>query len=133
MTDPDITWAISANVAWRLPEVNIGIVCANAPALRPLYLFLRGRLDTERTKQASHSGRSGRSGATSKEKFALPSNTRWGAHSATLQGSGDEGSHSGILGGKKLSADEGVELEMGMPIRDLSPSGGLTGRKEVWA
>lgn len=28
----------------RRPEVNIGIVCANAPLLRPLYLFLSGRL-----------------------------------------------------------------------------------------
>ncbi len=26
------------------PEVNIGIVCANAPLLRPIYLFLAGRL-----------------------------------------------------------------------------------------
>lgn len=26
------------------PEVNIGIVCANAPLLRPIYLYLAGRL-----------------------------------------------------------------------------------------
>ena len=47
---PDITWAISANVGWRLPEVNIGIVCANAPLLRPLYLYSRGRLSTQQSK-----------------------------------------------------------------------------------
>ena len=29
------------------PEVNIGIVCANAPILRPLYLWWRGRLQTQ--------------------------------------------------------------------------------------
>ncbi|KAL9123835.1 MAG: hypothetical protein Q9175_008292, partial [Cornicularia normoerica] len=29
------------------PEVNIGIVCANAPVLRPLYLFFRGRLASQ--------------------------------------------------------------------------------------
>ncbi|CAF9937459.1 MAG: hypothetical protein HETSPECPRED_000546 [Heterodermia speciosa] len=46
--DPDVTWAISANVGWRLPEVNIGIVCANAPVLRPLYLFYRGRLSSQK-------------------------------------------------------------------------------------
>ncbi|KAL8663466.1 MAG: hypothetical protein Q9168_008094 [Polycauliona sp. 1 TL-2023] len=45
----DVTWAISANVGWRLPEVNIGIVCANAPVLRPLYLFFRGRLATQQS------------------------------------------------------------------------------------
>lgn len=45
----DVTWDIVANVAWRLPEVNIGIVCANAPALRPLYLFFQGRLASQRT------------------------------------------------------------------------------------
>jgi len=36
--------AIVSNVAWRLPEVNIGIVCANAPVFRPLYLYYQGRL-----------------------------------------------------------------------------------------
>ncbi|KAL8967969.1 MAG: hypothetical protein Q9183_002678 [Haloplaca sp. 2 TL-2023] len=49
---PDVTWNIVPNVAWRLPEVNIGIVCANAPILRPLYLFFRGRLSTQ--KSVSH-------------------------------------------------------------------------------
>ena len=51
---PDVTWAISANVGWRLPEVNIGIVCANAPVLRPLYLFYRGRLASQ--KPTSYAG-----------------------------------------------------------------------------
>ena len=46
---PDVTWNIVPNVAWRLPEVNIGIVCANAPILRPLYLFFRGRLATQQS------------------------------------------------------------------------------------
>lgn len=52
LTSPDETWDISANVGWRLPEVNIGIVCANAPALRPLYLYMRGRLDTKTRGQS---------------------------------------------------------------------------------
>ena len=52
--DPDVTWAVSANVGWRLPEVNIGIVCANAPVLRPLYLFFRGRLVSQQS--ASNTG-----------------------------------------------------------------------------
>ena len=41
--------AISANVGWRLPEVNIGIVCANAPVFRPLYLYYQGRLASQQT------------------------------------------------------------------------------------
>ena len=41
--------AISANVAWRLPEVNIGIVCANAPVFRPLYLYFQGRLASQQS------------------------------------------------------------------------------------
>ena len=53
LTSPDESWDISQNVGWRLPEVNIGIVCANAPALRPLYLYLSGRLDTQRTRGQS--------------------------------------------------------------------------------
>jgi len=40
---------ITANVAWRLPEVNIGIVCANAPVFRPLYLYYQGRLASQRS------------------------------------------------------------------------------------
>ena len=32
------------NAAWRAVEVNLGVICANAPILRPLYLFWRGRL-----------------------------------------------------------------------------------------
>ncbi|KAL8828893.1 MAG: hypothetical protein Q9191_002324 [Dirinaria sp. TL-2023a] len=57
--DPDITWAISANVAWRLPEVNIGIVCANAPVFRPLYLYYQGRLASQQSTSAT-AGSSGR-------------------------------------------------------------------------
>ncbi|KAL8743628.1 MAG: hypothetical protein Q9190_004038 [Brigantiaea leucoxantha] len=42
--DSDITWAMLTNTAWRTAEVNLGILCANAPVARPLYLYLRGRL-----------------------------------------------------------------------------------------
>lgn len=68
----DLTWDIVANVAWRLPEVNMGIFCANAPVLRPLYLFFRGRLATQ---QAS-SGKGGY-GASSKNRI-LPQGAGWG-------------------------------------------------------
>ncbi|KAL8691414.1 MAG: hypothetical protein Q9218_003350 [Villophora microphyllina] len=42
--NPNITWAILTNAAWRAAEVNLGIVCANAPIARPLYLYYKGRL-----------------------------------------------------------------------------------------
>ncbi|KAL8752794.1 MAG: hypothetical protein Q9184_005623 [Pyrenodesmia sp. 2 TL-2023] len=42
--DPDITWADLTTAAWRATEVNLGIICANAPIVRPLYLYYKGRL-----------------------------------------------------------------------------------------
>ncbi|KAL9583140.1 MAG: hypothetical protein Q9203_005204, partial [Teloschistes exilis] len=42
--NPDLTWAILTNAAWRATEVNLGIICANAPIARPLYLYYKGRL-----------------------------------------------------------------------------------------
>ena len=145
---PHASGAISANLAWRLPEVNIGIVCANAPTFRPLYLLFRGRLDTaNRPSKGSYNSSRSRT-------VVPPENSRWGARSATLQGSGggskihsDDGekqhlkldSTSGI-GGKDID----VELEMGLPMQYPSgvhhpgPSGGVgpgpgySGRKEAW-
>ncbi|KAL8879396.1 MAG: hypothetical protein Q9192_008246 [Flavoplaca navasiana] len=42
--DPDITWSDLTTAAWRATEVNLGIICANAPIARPLYLWSKGRL-----------------------------------------------------------------------------------------
>ncbi|KAI4287806.1 MAG: hypothetical protein L6R35_002937 [Caloplaca aegaea] len=72
VTSPDVTWDISANVGWRLPEVNIGIVCANAPALRPLYLFFQGRLASQQSAATSKT-------AYSRNQRMTPSN-----HARTL-------------------------------------------------
>lgn len=51
--NPDHTWAISANVGWRLPEVNIGILCANAPVFRTLYLYFQGKSQIQRLASPS--------------------------------------------------------------------------------
>ena len=55
--------------------------------LRPLYLYLRGRLDTERAKKGSTSY----AAHSSKDRFVMPGNSRWGRSakqdSTTLQGS----------------------------------------------
>ncbi|KAL9629286.1 MAG: hypothetical protein Q9164_006944 [Protoblastenia rupestris] len=142
MTDPDITCtpslipylalsnhplkltlfslgAITANVAWRLPEVNIGIVCANAPILRPLYLFFRGKLDSSKGARSYHSA--------SKDRFVIPANnTQWAGEDATLRnaggtrsgwgsGSTNVGSGWGGKGGKESTDESVVNLEMGLP------------------
>ena len=46
--ETDVTYAVAPSAAWRGAEVNLGITCANAPILRPLYLWYRGRLQTRR-------------------------------------------------------------------------------------
>ncbi|MCJ1341822.1 hypothetical protein MMC09_007119 [Bachmanniomyces sp. S44760] len=53
LLDKDLSWAIRANICWRFPEVNIGITCANAPILRPLYLYSQNRLASQRTPSTS--------------------------------------------------------------------------------
>ena len=42
--NPDLSWSILTNAVWRAVEVNLGIICANAPIARPLYLYCKGRL-----------------------------------------------------------------------------------------
>lgn len=80
--------------------MNIGIFCANAPILRPLYLFLRGNLQSQRT--ATSNGHS-------KDRI-LPNSAMWGTHTK-LQGQ-DSASW------KKGSGDGSVSLEIGLPVED---------------
>ncbi|KAI4243718.1 MAG: hypothetical protein L6R40_003331 [Gallowayella cf. fulva] len=42
--NPDLTWSDLTTAAWRATEVNLGIICANAPIARPFYLYSKGRL-----------------------------------------------------------------------------------------
>lgn len=84
------------------PEVNIGISCANAPVLRPLYLFFQGRLQTQKIASIG----------ISEERIKPSNNVRSG--STKLQGS---------PGWKQLSSsqpstDTRVSLEMGLPMHD---------------
>ena len=51
--ETDATYAMVPNAAWRATEVNLGILCANAPILRPLYLWYRGRLQ-KKSKNTSY-------------------------------------------------------------------------------
>ncbi|CAD6579520.1 MAG: hypothetical protein ASARMPREDX12_009274 [Alectoria sarmentosa] len=98
MTNPDLTWAATTSVGWRLPEVNIGIVCANAPVMRPLYLFFRGRLASQTRSNT---------GAVSKESM-WPGNTPRAAKSPVWR---DESNGTSI-------GDASVSLEMGLHAHD---------------
>ncbi|KAI4119256.1 MAG: hypothetical protein LQ345_000805 [Seirophora villosa] len=102
VSSKDVTWDISANVAWRLPEVNIGIVCANAPALRPLYLFFQGRLASQRTPS--------RTAAYSRNQI-VPSNAARKGHSGLQENPGDSIVRNESDGDTTETA---VSLEMGM-------------------
>lgn len=76
------------------PEVNIGIVCANAPVIRPLYLFFRGRLASQIRSNI---------GGVSKESM-WPSNTPRAAMSPAWKAE----SNDTVVG------DRSVSLEMGL-------------------
>ena len=87
----EILGAVTTSVGWRLPEVNIGIVCANAPIIRPLYLFFRGQLASQKVSRTT---------AVSKEGISWPSDTtRFGLVSPTQ---------------KEQLSDGGLSLEMGL-------------------
>ena len=81
------------------PEVNIGIVCANAPVLRPLYLFFRGRLASQIRSNAA---------GVSKEGM-------WRDNTARASPAWKDGSNDTTLG------DTSVSLEMGLHAPPQSP------------
>lgn len=83
----------------RRPEVNIGIVCANAPILRPLYLYFQGRLQTQKTSST----------AISKERM-VPNHVNW-SDSTKLQDTFEWNR----LEESQPSANPRVSLEMGLP------------------
>lgn len=88
------------------PEVNIGIVCANAPVIRPLYLFFRGRLASQIRFNT---------GGVSKQSM-WPSNT---PRAAVSPGWRDESKETSV-------GDTSVSLEMGLhPHDDVQPQSPL--------
>ena len=76
------------------PEVNIGIACANAPILRPLYLFFQGRLSTQKSGSTGFS-----------RERTWPSN----AKAARLESSSPF-CHE--------SSDATMSMEMGIPVHN---------------
>ena len=105
MTDLDITWAIVTNVGWRLPEVNIGIVCANAPILRPLYLWSRGKLVTQKTSSSGYT-----------------KNPVWPDNAMKYDGSTKLHNAQSWEGDTEHTS---VSIEMGLPIHDQKVDGSV--------
>ncbi|KAL8785824.1 MAG: hypothetical protein Q9213_003131 [Squamulea squamosa] len=116
--NPDITWSDNTTAAWRATEVNLGIICANAPIARPLYLWSKGRL-----RNLQPSATTELSGTpTHQEKNRSHSSARrfW----PWSKGSGQ--SRSGLLPWQMLKKSEPsnqptdttlTSVEMGLPIQ----------------
>lgn len=81
------------------PEVNVGIICANAPILRPLYLYFTGRLASQKatsgySKEPVWPGHAGKEG--------IPETSKW-----------------------YESSDASMSMEMGVPTHDGYQQEGL--------
>ena len=76
------------------PEVNVGIICANAPILRPLYLFFTGKLQSRKATTAGFSKEHVWPSNARHEQFPEPS--KW----------------------QHESGDASMSMEMGMPIHE---------------
>ncbi|KAL9001092.1 MAG: hypothetical protein Q9188_005517 [Gyalolechia gomerana] len=123
----DATWDIAANVGWRLPEVNIGIACANAPALRPLYLYFQGRLASQQTSSKSSYSRNKISPSDTRKASDITAN-RIFLHK-NYQGqafSHLENGHPNLRSESDGTTETAVSLEMG--ISGLSKDGNDTRR-----
>lgn len=106
--ETDVTYALVPNAAWRATEVNLGIICANAPIWRPLYLWWRGRLQRKGSGKGGSTGyvanKAGRQGRS--EVRLWPG--RWG------RGSEEEG--KGVQGESERTGYTDASAELGLPI-----------------
>ncbi|KAI9722718.1 MAG: hypothetical protein M1812_001649 [Candelaria pacifica] len=107
-------WSNTTQLAWRLPEVNIGIVCANAPILRPIYLALTGRLPARRKSSDIIE-----EAQTHEKGFQLsqdPGQRKWPSHSSgSGKQSGSEKESQGKAGGP-LSSNNSNEIDLPIQI-----------------
>ncbi|KAI9815086.1 MAG: hypothetical protein M1827_002929 [Pycnora praestabilis] len=114
-----ILWTVKINLRTKvalcvlmgagvIPEVNIGIVCANAPLFRPIYLYLRGRLPTQQaaTSQASASTGRGR------------------LHAHKISG-GSRDVEQGNLTNKSAEMDLPIQLNLAEAKMDMGGVGGV--------
>ncbi|KAL8856669.1 MAG: hypothetical protein Q9178_006736 [Gyalolechia marmorata] len=116
--NPDITWSDLTTAAWRATEVNLGIICANAPIARPLYLWSKGRLRVLQTSATTEL-----SGTPTRQE------KNWSRGSAKRfwpWSKGQGNSRSQLLSHQKLKDSEPsnqptdttlTSVEMGLPIQ----------------
>ncbi|KAL8728057.1 MAG: hypothetical protein Q9166_005657 [cf. Caloplaca sp. 2 TL-2023] len=114
--NPDLTWSILTNAAWRATEVNLGIICANAPIARPLYLWSKGRLRILQPSTATELSGT----PIDQEKVRSRSRLRW------PWSKGEGTSRTGILPQALMKKTEPsnqptdttlTSVEMGLPIQ----------------
>ncbi|KAL8830282.1 MAG: hypothetical protein Q9191_001515 [Dirinaria sp. TL-2023a] len=108
--ETDATYAMVPNAAWRATEVNLGILCANAPILRPLYLWSRGRLQ-KKSKSTSYV-------ATRSSREQKSSVRLWSKRHAKLihGGSQDTSGSQKLQGAMDRSGYTDTSAELGLPI-----------------
>ncbi|KAL9046059.1 MAG: hypothetical protein Q9206_007172, partial [Seirophora lacunosa] len=116
----DKTWADLTTAAWRAVEVNLGIICANAPIARPLYLYSKGRLrlfhDTTNNDPSTDNP------APPSSSSANPSSSRrWRLRSKKSSGGGGPNVGSQALKETQPSNQRTdttlTSVEMGLPIQ----------------
>ena len=108
--ETDASYAMVPNAAWRATEVNLGILCANAPILRPLYLWSRGRLQ-KKSKNTSYVAT--RSTGEQKSSVKL-----WSMRHAKFMpgGSRDMRGSQKLQGAMDRSGYTDTSAELGLPI-----------------
>ncbi|KAL8805661.1 MAG: hypothetical protein Q9182_001805 [Xanthomendoza sp. 2 TL-2023] len=111
--NPDLSWSDLTAAAWRATEVNLGILCANAPIARPLYLYSKGRLQTFHT-------------SATPEPSGAPSRPEKGRSQRWPWSKGRETSGSGLVPHRVLKNTQSsnqptdntlTSIEMGLPIQ----------------
>lgn len=120
--EKDVSYAMIPNAAWRATEVNLGIICANAPILRPLYLWYKGRLTRKGTSKGSSYVATKGSGSGGQSKVRLwpkgvvsgwAGGNGWSSKAGTK---GGDGGKSRMLEESERSGYTEASAELGLPI-----------------
>ncbi|KAL9010017.1 MAG: hypothetical protein Q9173_005001, partial [Seirophora scorigena] len=134
----DKTWADLTTAAWRAVEVNLGIICANAPIARPLYLYSKGRLRLFHDTTTNNNPSTDNPALPSSSSSANPSSSRWRLwnkkSSRSRSGGGGGGGGGGPKAGSRALRETQpsnqrtdttlTSVEMGLPIQGFVVRGG---------
>ncbi|KAH7312534.1 hypothetical protein B0I35DRAFT_437242 [Stachybotrys elegans] len=67
----DFAWSMGSIIIWATAEVNLVVVSACLPTLRPAFNFILGRTPTSRTKRSSTHGYGSRGGLSSRRSVRV--------------------------------------------------------------